>query len=131
MSARTVPAPVRVIDNGVRSFVPPTFCFELWDEDGNHVATVSQLVMADEDDRELADFEALDALESGRGAGDQVRVLGRIDPYEVGGTGDAVGAAWGRRRPGSGRALHRHGNGAHGYGKAISRKFLRQPAARS
>ncbi|WP_326806925.1 hypothetical protein OHB04_05390 [Streptomyces sp. NBC_01775] len=95
MSARTVPAPVRVIDNGVRSFVPPTFCFELWDEDGNHVATVSQLVMADEDDRELADFEALDALESGRGAGDQVRVLGRIDPYEVGGTGDAVGAGGG------------------------------------
>jgi hypothetical protein len=92
MSERTVPVPVRVVDNGVRSFVPPTFCFELWDEKGNRVATVSQVVMADEDDRELADFEALDALGPGSGAGGQVRVLGRIDPYEAGGEARAQGA---------------------------------------
>ncbi|MFG3254666.1 hypothetical protein [Streptomyces sp. NPDC048172] len=74
---RAVETPVRVVDNGVRSFVPPTFCFELWDAAGNHVATVSRVVMSDPDDRELADFDAVATL-------GETRFLGRIDPYDAG-----------------------------------------------
>ncbi|GAA2094095.1 hypothetical protein GCM10009801_61840 [Streptomyces albiaxialis] len=61
----------------MRSFVPPTFCFELWDEEGRHVATVSRVVVSDPNDRELTDFDALTSL-------DEPRYLGRIDPYDAG-----------------------------------------------
>ncbi|MDJ1135010.1 hypothetical protein [Streptomyces iconiensis] len=87
MTHRTVHTPVRVVDNGVRSFLPPTFCFELWDETGALVATVSQVVLADQDDREMTDFEALGALH-----GEELRAVGRIDPYDAGPGAPSPGA---------------------------------------
>ncbi len=47
MTEGTVERPVRVVDNGRRSFIPPTFCFELRDAASDApVATVSHVVLS-------------------------------------------------------------------------------------
>jgi hypothetical protein len=79
-----VAEPVTVADNGVRSFVPPTFCFELRDGKGELVATVSQIVMPG---IELTDFDLITEV-TRAGA----LLTGTITPYDAGPTA---------RRPGS------------------------------
>jgi len=62
-TVRRVDQPVKVTDNGIRSFVPPTFCFDLHDASGVLVDTVSQLIMDAPEQRGLRDFEALALLD--------------------------------------------------------------------
>ncbi|WP_331736456.1 hypothetical protein OG426_54590 (plasmid) [Streptomyces canus] len=66
---------VQVSDNGVRSFIPPTFCFDLTSGSGERIATVSQIVMSDG----TADFEALKTL-TRKG----LRVSGTVSDYDAG-----------------------------------------------
>ncbi|MDA0631859.1 hypothetical protein OUY22_00380 [Nonomuraea sp. MCN248] len=76
---------VRIIDNGLRSFVPPCFCFELraGPGEGHLVATVSQIVLP-----------TGEVLESGFAAGQELGLEpgaphdGFIEPYEAGPRGD-------------------------------------------
>jgi hypothetical protein len=67
---------VRVVDNGVRSFIPPTFCFDLVDESGALVATVSRISW---NARNLSDFDAVTALQS-----ESLGVTGIISEYDAG-----------------------------------------------
>ena len=80
MGGQVIDSPVRVVDNGVRSFIPPTFCFELRDEDENVVKVVSQIVL----DREgsgagARDFEALQILDR-----EQSICVGCLSEYDAG-----------------------------------------------
>ncbi|TLS45366.1 hypothetical protein FE633_14935 [Streptomyces montanus] len=81
---RTVEEPVRVVDNGIRSFIPPTYCFELRNEAGGIVATVSQVVMTDST---LTDFGLLAALRR-----DDAQVVGSITSYDPGASARRPGA---------------------------------------
>jgi hypothetical protein len=74
-----VDEPVEVSDNGVRSFIPPTFCFELHNTAGRLVDTVSQLIIEAPEHRGLRDFDALAVL-------DQLSLwtLGNIAEYDAG-----------------------------------------------
>lgn len=83
MTERRVEQAVRVVDNGVRSFIPPTFCFELRDESRNLVATVSQVIWAEEN---VADFDALETLRS-----EGLRATGTISEYDAGPQARRVG----------------------------------------
>lgn len=76
LTEKTIDQPVRLADNGVRSFIPPTFCFDLLDETGSAIATVSQIVWAEQG---ISDFEAVGRLESSN-----LRVTGTISEYESG-----------------------------------------------
>ncbi|WP_232236133.1 hypothetical protein [Nocardia sp. BMG51109] len=71
---KEITEPVTVSDNGIRSLVPPTFCFELRDCDGALVDVVSRVVLD-----ELRDFDALEALPADRPA-----ALGHITNYDAG-----------------------------------------------
>lgn len=92
-----VDRPVRISDNGVRSFLPPTFCFELRDGTDTLVATVSQVLLPE---RSVADFELLELFAAekltatgvitGYDAGAQARVAGRR--FTVERVHDATGA---------------------------------------
>ena len=80
---------MRVIDNGIRSFIPPTFCFELRNADDELVETVSRVGLAQESGAEFdaADLDAVEELQRrglmARGvtedydAGPQARIAGR------------------------------------------------------
>ncbi|MFE7072533.1 hypothetical protein ACFU96_20880 [Streptomyces sp. NPDC057620] len=81
---RTVEEPVRVVDNGIRSFIPPTYCFELRDTAGGIVATVSQVVMTDST---LTNFNLLAALSR-----DDAQVVGKIASYDPGASARCPGA---------------------------------------
>jgi len=71
-----VDEPVHVTDNGVRSFIPPTFCFELRDSSGALVRTVSRLRW---DTASLSDFDAMEEL-ARRG----VAAVGAVTEYDAG-----------------------------------------------
>jgi hypothetical protein len=79
MDPDVVDEPVEVVDNGVRCFIPPCFCFELRGPAGSLVATVSQVVLEIEGFEGVRDFEALFALSR---AG--VLALGTISDYDAG-----------------------------------------------
>lgn len=76
MSGCMVDEPVIVVDNGVRSFIPPTFCFELRAEDDSLVDTVSRVVLRDAD---LYDFAAVEEL-----ARKGLRAAGEVHNYDAG-----------------------------------------------
>jgi hypothetical protein len=76
---RVVDEPVKITDNGVRSFLPPTFCFELRNINGHLVDTVSQLVVVAPEQEGLRDFDALALLDRFR-----LWALGRILEYDAG-----------------------------------------------
>jgi hypothetical protein len=76
----SVSSPVELRDNGVRSFLPPNFCFELRDASGNVVATVSRLILEVEGQTEpMKDFDALEFLHT-----NQLMALGDISEYDAG-----------------------------------------------
>ncbi|MEE1738191.1 hypothetical protein [Streptomyces sp. BE147] len=77
MTAQQVTLPVRVSDNGVRSFIPPTFCFELHDRTGTLVFTVSRVVWTE---RSTEDFDAVALLRAGR----LLAAGGHIESYDAG-----------------------------------------------
>ncbi|MCX4968004.1 hypothetical protein OHA98_25235 [Streptomyces sp. NBC_00654] len=77
MTSQQVALPVRVSDNGVRSFIPPTFCFELHDRAGTLVSTVSRVVWTE---RNTEDFDAVALLRAGR----VLAAGGHIDSYDAG-----------------------------------------------
>ncbi len=64
------------MDNGVRSFIPPTFCFELIDASEVLVATVSRVTWHG---RGLSDFDATTALQS-----ESLWVTGSVSDYDAG-----------------------------------------------
>ncbi|RDI50119.1 hypothetical protein [Nocardia mexicana] len=66
--------PVRITDNGVRSFIPPTFCFELRDLGDTLVETVSRVIHG-----ERRDFDVVADLRLRHMA-----ALGRITDYDAG-----------------------------------------------
>ncbi|WP_157254617.1 hypothetical protein [Nonomuraea typhae] len=76
----TVPLvePVQVSDNGVRSFIPPTFCFVLRDHTGQPVDVVSSLLITMEA-RQLRDYDALALLERFG-----LWCVGSVDEYDAG-----------------------------------------------
>ncbi len=77
MSEQPVDTPVLVTDNGLRSFLAPTFCFDLTDAQGRLVATVSELVLPN--DPQVVDFAALEIInQQGPWA------LGLITEHDVG-----------------------------------------------
>ncbi|MFC8447777.1 hypothetical protein [Kitasatospora sp. NPDC057223] len=76
MTGQQVDQPVRITDNGVRSFIPPTFCFELHHESGSLVATVSEVLLAA---RNVSDFEALELLRA-----EGLRATGTLSEYDAG-----------------------------------------------
>jgi hypothetical protein len=76
----SVGSPVELRDNGVRSFIPPSFCFELRDVSGNVVATVSRVILEIEDQGEhIGDFDALEFLHANR-----LMALGDVSEYDAG-----------------------------------------------
>lgn len=79
MWIRHINQPVEVLDNGLRCFIPPCFCFELRGPSGSLVATVSQLVLEAKDYQRLRDFEALDMLHR-----NELLALGEISDYDAG-----------------------------------------------
>lgn len=79
MTDRVVDVPVAVRDNGIRSFVPPTFCFELRAVDNQLVDTVSQLLVVAETQKGLRDFDVLALLDRFG-----LLALGRISEYDAG-----------------------------------------------
>jgi hypothetical protein len=74
-----VDEPVKVTDNGVRSFIPPTFCFDLHNAAGQLVDTVSQVVIDVFEQRGLRDFDAVAWLDQSR-----LWALGSISEYDAG-----------------------------------------------
>lgn len=68
--------PVHVTDNGVRSFIPPAFCFDLRDPAGVLAQTVSRLRW---DTEALEDFDVVAELER-RGAA----AVGAVTEYDAG-----------------------------------------------
>jgi hypothetical protein len=79
MGGWTIDRRVVVVDNGVRSFIPPNFCFELRDQDGAIVTTVSRVVLDVPRYSALEDFEALELL--GR---ENHTVTGSVSDYDAG-----------------------------------------------
>lgn len=95
MADRNVDDPAHVTDNGVRSFIPPTFCFELRSRQGNLIATVSRVLLIDDgglrtDSDAVAELqraellavgiiEVYDAGPQARSAGEQFTVLRTIE----------------------------------------------------
>jgi hypothetical protein len=73
---KTIDQPVTIVDNGIRSFIPPTFCFELFTDTGERVAVVSRLEAAGSG---LCDFDVLEALR-----GRSLRAIGLVEPYDAG-----------------------------------------------
>jgi hypothetical protein len=76
LTEQRIDQPVKLTDNGVRSFIPPTFCFELHDETGNVIATVSQIIWTEQG---ASDFEVVGRLESSC-----LRATGIVSEYEAG-----------------------------------------------
>jgi len=76
MSGLEIDEPVIVVDNGVRSFIPPTFCFELRAEDDSVVDTVSRVVLREAD---LLDFDVIEEL-TRKG----LRATGEVRAYDAG-----------------------------------------------
>lgn len=76
MAGQRLDRPVRVSDNGVRSFIPPTFRFDLREDDGTLVATVSQVVLAEPS---LLDDELVEVFTR-----EQLRATGTITDYDAG-----------------------------------------------
>ncbi|MDT0443517.1 SAM domain-containing protein [Streptomyces johnsoniae] len=76
MTDEAVEQPVSVTDNGVRSFLPPTFCFDLHDRSGILVATVSGVAWPQAG---LADFEAVARLTV-----EGLRATGVVSEYDAG-----------------------------------------------
>lgn len=76
MTSTPINQPVKVIDNGIRSFIPPNFCFELLLESGDRLDLVSRLEVTGID---LRDFDVLEMLRQG-----SYRALGFISEYEAG-----------------------------------------------
>jgi hypothetical protein len=80
MATRRITTPVEVRDNGVRSFIPPTFCFDLVTVAGDVVDTVSAVVLqAPGRARRLEDFEAVQQLSE-----DALMALGEVSEYDAG-----------------------------------------------
>lgn len=82
MANTTIGKPVVLRDNGVRSFIPPTFCFELRNSDGALVGTVSKVVIetiASHLSEAIADFDALDFLQQ-----KSLGALGHTYEYDAG-----------------------------------------------
>lgn len=77
MTAQKVDQAVTVLDNGIRSFIPPNFCFELVDRSGALFAIVSEVVVADNTD--IRDFDAVALLER-----EQAWATGEIEEYDAG-----------------------------------------------
>ena len=88
MATLAITTPVEVRDNGVRSFIPPTFCFELVTANCEIVDTVSAVSLQGRaPPRNVEDFDAAKYLSdsalmalaevSEYGAGPQARELGR------------------------------------------------------
>jgi hypothetical protein len=78
MESRSIESPVEVRDNGIRSFIPPCFCFELRDvKSGNIVATVSEVLL--EVAGRVRDFDALGFLDKNK-----LLALGNISEYDAG-----------------------------------------------
>lgn len=76
MNEQRIDRPVRVSDNGVRSFIPPTFCFDLIDDAGVRVATVSRVVL---DSPPLRDFDLVATFTR-----EHLRATGAIAAYDAG-----------------------------------------------
>ena len=83
-----VDAPVTVRDNGVRSFVPPTFCFELHDAVDDHlVDTVSALLITTPSLQfGFRDFEVIAFLQQHK-----LHALGTISSYDAGPPANELG----------------------------------------
>src|SRR4051812_47225335 len=80
MARQSIDSPVEVRDNGVRSFIPPSFCFELRSRSGDIVATVSQIVLAVPGNTQGdKDFSALDFLSQ-----NGLLAVGNISEYDAG-----------------------------------------------
>jgi hypothetical protein len=79
METRDINLPVKVTDNGLRSFIPPCFCFELRDHSNTLVEIVSQVVLEVADRPRLRDFEVLDMLHQ-----NGLSTLGTISDYDAG-----------------------------------------------
>jgi hypothetical protein len=80
MESWAIEFPVEVRDNGVRSFIPPCFCFELRDASGNVVATVSEVVLEVPGQAEqVRDFDAVGFLDR-----NGLLALGNISEYNAG-----------------------------------------------
>lgn len=77
MATQSIDSPVEVRDNGVRSFIPPSFCFDLRSSSGGVVATVSQIVLTVRGN--LEDFGALDFLNQ-----NELLAVGSISEYDAG-----------------------------------------------
>jgi hypothetical protein len=59
MAKRDIAMGITVRDNGVRSFVPPNYCFELVDSQGNVVDVVSEVVIEESGEK---NFDAISLL---------------------------------------------------------------------
>ena len=80
MADQLMDSPVEVRDNGIRSFIPPTFCFDLLNPlTGILVTTVSQLVLGAVGFSQETDFEALEILTRR-----QLLTTGLISDYDAG-----------------------------------------------
>ncbi|HLI89524.1 MAG TPA: hypothetical protein VKV37_12600 [Ktedonobacteraceae bacterium] len=79
MAIQEINQPVKVIDNGIRSFIPPCFCFELRDRSNSLVATVSQVALEVEGHPRLKDFEVVDLFRQ-----NELWALGTISEYDAG-----------------------------------------------
>jgi hypothetical protein len=76
MTTQEIKDPVGISDNGVRSYIPPTFNFELRNSSGRLIATVSQVVWPD---RNLTDYDAVATLSA-----DGKRAKGMLSEYDAG-----------------------------------------------
>lgn len=73
---RAIDEPVRISDNGIRSFIPPTFCFDLRNAAGELVKTVSRVVLIDPS---LSDYDAVAYLSQ-----NHLWVTGEVTDYDAG-----------------------------------------------
>jgi hypothetical protein len=74
-----IDTPVVVRDNGIRSFIPPSYCFDLVDGSGDVVEVVSAIALRGQGLPDLADFDAVKYL------GDNNLVaLGEVAEYDAG-----------------------------------------------
>jgi hypothetical protein len=110
MADQVVAVPVSLRYNGVTSFIPPTFCFDLIDAAGETVATVSDVVI-DVPSRGSAvhGLEAIEALRE-----DGALAVGSISEYDAGATARQQGRRFTvlrliNTRSGAGTDIEEHG----------------------
>jgi len=79
MATTLITQPVDIRDNGVRSFIPPSFCFELVAATGEILDVVSAVGFRGRDHPDLTDFEAANHL-----AKNGLMSLGEVSEYDAG-----------------------------------------------